>query len=67
MLTTIRRRIFCLHVTGEWRKICNEELQDLNSPNIIPVIKSRRMGWEGHVARIGREEMHAGFSWGNLK
>jgi len=40
-------------VTGEWRKLHNEELSDLHSsPNIILVIESRTMRWEGHVARI---------------
>ena len=41
-------------VTGEWRKLHNEELNELySSPNIIWVIKSRRMKWAGHVARMG--------------
>ena len=40
-------------VTGEWRKFHNEELNDLySSPNIVRVIKSRRMRWAGHVARM---------------
>ena len=42
-------------VTGEWRKLHNKELSDLNcSPNIVRVIKWRRMRWAGHVARIWR-------------
>ena len=41
-------------VTGEWRKLHNEEFSDLYSlPNIVRVVKSRRMRWEGHVARMG--------------
>jgi len=41
-------------VTGEWRKLHNDELSDLySSPNIVRVMKSRRMRWAGHVARMG--------------
>jgi hypothetical protein len=41
-------------VPGEWRKLHNEELNNLYSSSIIfRVIKSRRMGWVGHVARMG--------------
>jgi hypothetical protein len=41
-------------VTGDWRKLHNKELRDLySSPSIIRIIKSRRMRWEGHVARMG--------------
>jgi len=40
-------------VTGKWRKLHNEDLRDLYSlPNILRVIKSRRMRWAGHVARM---------------
>jgi hypothetical protein len=41
-------------VTGGWRKLHNEELRDLySSPNIMRIIKSRRMRWAGHVSRMG--------------
>jgi hypothetical protein len=41
-------------VTGEWRKLHNEELNNLYSlTNIVRVVKSRRMRWAGHVARMG--------------
>ena len=44
-------------MTGEWRKLHNEELNDLYSlPNIVRVVKSRRMRWAGHVARMGGGE-----------
>jgi hypothetical protein len=46
-------------VTGEWRKLHNEELYDLySSPSIIRIIKARRVRWAWHVARIGGEEVH---------
>jgi len=42
-------------VTGEWRKLHNEELNDLYSlPNIVRVVKPRRMRWAGHVERMGK-------------
>ena len=41
-------------VTGEWRKLHNEERRDLYSlPNIVRLVKSRRMRWAGHVAHMG--------------
>jgi hypothetical protein len=41
-------------ITGKWRKLHNEELNNLYySPNIVQVVKSRRMRWAGHVARMG--------------
>jgi hypothetical protein len=56
----VLRRIFGLksdEVTGEWRKLHNKDLHDLySSPSIIRIIKSRRIRWAGHVARMGGEE-----------
>jgi len=60
----VLRRIFGSkrdEATGEWRKLHNEELNDLYfSPNIVRVIKSRRMGWVGNVARMRRGEACTG-------
>jgi hypothetical protein len=54
----ILRRIFGPkrgEVTGEWRKLHNEELRDLySSPSISRIIKTRGMRWGGHIARMGR-------------
>jgi hypothetical protein len=56
----VLRRIFGRNldeVTGEWRKLHSEELNDLYcSPHIIRALKTRRMRWAGHVARMGGEE-----------
>jgi len=55
----VLRRIFGFRrdeLTGEWRRLHNEKLNALYpSPNIVRVIKSRRMRWAGHVARMGEE------------
>jgi hypothetical protein len=63
----VLRRIFGPkrdEVTGDWRKLLNEDLHNLySSPNIISMIKSRRMRWAGHVARVGRRGMHIGYRW----
>jgi hypothetical protein len=49
-------------VTGEWRKLHNEEVNDLYpSPKILWVIKSRRIRWARHVVRLGRREGCIGF------
>jgi hypothetical protein len=50
--------------TGGWRNLHNEELHNLySSPSIIRIIKSRRMKWVEHVARMGRRGMHVGYWW----
>jgi hypothetical protein len=49
---------------GEWRKLHNEELCDLYSlPSIIRIMKSRRMRWAGHVARMGKKGTRIGYWW----
>ena len=75
----VLRRIFghrMDEVTGEWRRLHNEELNDLfSSPNIVRVIKTRRMGWAGHVTRMGEKRgvyrvllgnRREGDHWGDL-
>ena len=63
----VLRRIFGPRkdeVTGEWRRLHNQELNDLySSPNIVRVIKSRRMRWTGHVACMGEERVCIGSWW----
>jgi len=55
-------------VTGEWRRLHNEGLNDMySSPNIVRVIKSRRMRWAGHVARMGEARGVYRFCWGNRR
>jgi len=61
----VLRRIFGSkrdEVTGEWRRLYNEELNDLySSPNIVRLVKSRKMRWAGHVAGMWRREVCTGF------
>jgi hypothetical protein len=53
---------------GGWRKLHNEELHNLYcSSSIIRIIRSRRMRWAGHVARMGRRGMHIEFLWESRK
>ena len=55
-------------VTGELRRLQNEELNDLySSPSIVRAIKSRRMRWAGHVVRMGEERGRIGPWWGNRR
>ena len=55
-------------VTGECRRLHNEELNDLySSPSTVRVIKSRRMRWAGHVAGMGEERGCIGSWWGNRR
>jgi hypothetical protein len=67
----VLRRIFGPkrdEATEEWTRLRNKELNDLcSSPNIIRVIKSRRMRWAQNVARMGKRDVHIGFWWGVLK
>jgi hypothetical protein len=65
----VLRRIFGpnrIEVVRGWRKRHNEVLHNLySSPSIIRMFKSRTMRWEGHVARMGRSEMHIGYGCEN--
>ena len=68
----VLRRIFGARrdeVMGQWRRLHNEELNDLySSPNIVRVIKSKRMRWVGHVARMGEKRgVYIGSCWGNRR
>jgi hypothetical protein len=67
----VLRRIFGSkrdEVTGEWRKLHNEELRDLySSPSIIRIMKARRMRLQGHVARMGRRGTRIDCWWKNQR
>jgi hypothetical protein len=74
-----RLRVFMIRVSRKifgpkgkedesWRQFHNDELHSLySSPNIVRVIKSRRIRWAGHVARMGRGEVFTGFWLGGPK
>jgi hypothetical protein len=68
---TVLRRIFGpkREEDGSWRKLHNDEHHSLyyHSPNIVRVIKSRRMGWVGYVVRMERGEIFTGFWSGGPK
>jgi hypothetical protein len=63
----VLRRIFGLkrdEVTGGWKKLHNEKLHNLySSPSIVRTIKTSRMRWAWHVARMGRRGMHIEHCW----
>jgi hypothetical protein len=65
----VLRRIFGPkkdETAGDWRKLHNEERHNLYcSPNIIRMIKSRKMRWSGHVTCMRRRGIHIGFWWGS--
>jgi len=67
----VLRRIFGPRrdeITGEWRRVHNEEINGLySSPNIVRVIISRRMRWAGHLARMGEERGRIGSWLGNRR
>jgi len=55
-------------VTGEWRRLHNEELNDFySSPSIVRVLKLRGIRWAGHVAHMDEERVCIGSWWGNRK
>jgi len=67
----VLRRIFGPRkdeISEEWRRLQNEELNDLcSSPNIVRVIKSRKMRWAGRVAGVGEERGCIGSWWENRR
>jgi hypothetical protein len=64
------RRIFgpkMDEVTGDWRKLHNDDYNLYFLPSVIKMTKSRRIGWAGHVARLGRRGMRIGYWWESQK